>query len=331
MREPWFWRSRSLTARAIAGALSPAAALYQAGQKLRWRMTKPQRAPIPVICIGNASLGGVGKTPFAMLVERLLREKGVRSFFLTRGFGGALKGPLLVDPEKHNAHDVGDEALLLARRAPTILAANRPAGAALAAEKGAGAVIMDDGFQNPTLRKDLSILLVAADAGDAGERLFPAGPFREPLREARARADVVVAIGANETAARGAKADFHAWLAPAGEVKSRRVIAFAGLGRPERFFAMLETYGFELAGKLAFPDHHPFRESELDMLARKAKKENAQLITTEKDFVRLTPAFQAQAAAFPVEMRIDNPEELTRRLMARIAVRSGSGDDNADG
>lgn len=319
MREPWFWRSPSLTARIIKGALTPAAALYLSGHKFRWKITTPQRASVPVICIGNATLGGVGKTPFAMLLEKLLREQDIRASFLTRGYGGALKGPVLVDPEQHNTSDVGDEALLLAKHTLTVVARDRPAGAKLAAEKGAQAVIMDDGFQNPTLSKDISILLLAAsDERQSG--VFPAGPYREPMDDAKKRADIVVTIGANETDARNASADFYAWLEPAEPAQGRRVVAFAGLGRPERFFDMLKTCGFDIAAKFAFPDHHVFQTRELEMLARKADKENATLITTEKDFVRLPDAFQEKVSVFPVEMRVNDPDGLARRLTASIAA-----------
>lgn len=331
MREPWFWRSRSLTARIIKGALRPAAAVYQTGQKLRWNTTRPQRAPVPVICIGNATLGGVGKTPFAMLVERLLREQGVRSFFLTRGFGGAAAGPLLVDPECHGAEDVGDEALLLARRAPTIVSRNRPAGAKLAADKGAQAVIMDDGFQNPALAKDFSILLLAAEDDAQRGGVFPAGPYREPVDDAKKRADIIVSVGATEAGARERSADFHAWLEPADDAEHQRILAFAGLGRPERFFAMLESRGFDVAGKFAFPDHHPFRANELETLSRKAKKERATLITTEKDFVRLPEAFQEQVTVFPVEMRVNDPDGLARRLASCIAANAKPDDNDLNG
>ena len=218
MREPWFWRSETLAARSIRMSLAPVASLYQAGYKTRLALAKPERAAVPVICIGNATLGGTGKTPFAMLVAELLKEEGVKALFLTRGHGGAKTGPLLADPEKHDAYDVGDEALLLAGKAKTIVSRDRPAGAALAVQHGADAIIMDDGFQNPTLHKDFSILLIGA--GDEEGALFPAGPFCERLDEARRRAQMTVAMGPEKNGA-----DFRAWLEPVSPAPERSASA----------------------------------------------------------------------------------------------------------
>ncbi len=216
MREPWFWRSDAIAARVAAGALAPLALAYDAGQRLRRAAAAPAEAPGPVICIGNATLGGVGKTPFAILVSRILRQAGRAPWFLTRGYGGRLKGPVRIAPEHHGAEDVGDEALLLAQHGPVILSADRPRGARAAFEGGADTVIMDDGYQNPTLRKTLSILLVdAADPAGNG-RVFPSGPLREPLARARARADMVVAVKrrADDPAPAGLDADFQAGSRP---------------------------------------------------------------------------------------------------------------------
>ena len=195
MREPWFWRSQSGTARLIALALTPFSFAYNTAQKTRRRLTTPFSQAIPVICIGNASLGGEGKTPFAIMLSGLLKQEGLKPCFLTRGYGGRLSGPILVDPARHSAIDVGDEALLLAARAPTWLARNRVAGANAAATSGADIILMDDGFQNPTLEKAYSILLYSGAATLGNGRVFPAGPLREPVANALARAQLVVLGG----------------------------------------------------------------------------------------------------------------------------------------
>ena len=177
MREPWFWRSQSGTARAITLTLAPFSFAYNAAQRARWRLTTPFKPKIPVICIGNASLGGEGKTPFAIMLNDLLKQEGLKPCFLTRGYGGRFSGPLLADPARHSAVDVGDEALLLAAQAPTWLAHNRVEGAKAAAASDADIMIMDDGFQNPTLEKAYSILLYSGEATLGNGSVFPAGPF----------------------------------------------------------------------------------------------------------------------------------------------------------
>lgn len=317
MREPWFWKSRSRTGDLVAALLTPAAIVYQFGHNIRTKLTTPFHAGVPVICIGNATLGGAGKTPFAMMVASMLSDQGVNCFFLTRGFGGAETGPLRVDANKHDHTAVGDEALLLEKCAPTIVSRNRPDGARLAQQSGADIIIMDDGFQNLSLRKDISILLTDNNRDVRHERLFPAGPFREPLEKARARADIVVNVGApNET--RAPKADFAAWLAPVDPPAPIKAVAFAGIGKPAKFFQTLDQLGFDLAEQIAFPDHHHFTDAQLVALTRNAKRHAAQLITTEKDYVRLPEAFRENVAILPVAMQVSDPPALKELLSARI-------------
>ncbi len=321
MRAPWFWREQTLAARTVALGLAPLAALYDAGQRARWRMTTPKRAPVPIICIGNATLGGVGKTPFAMALKDLLGGDVVH--FLTRGYGGILHGPLRVHPPTHDANEVGDEALVLAHCGPVWVAKDRPAGAIAAAKAGAERIIMDDGFQNPTIEKTVSILLIDAQGADGNDKTFPAGPYREPLERARARADIVVYVGGDEAAATNAadknNAPFAAWLVPNNPPERTRVVAFSGIGKPQKFFKTLAAAGFEIAKTVSFPDHHRFSDQDLFALARIAAAKKAPLITTEKDYVRLPDDFRADVLAFPVTMKINQSALLVETIQAAIA------------
>lgn len=314
-REPWFWREDTIAAQAVSAALSPAAALYAAGQAIRMRTARPYRAPVPVVCIGNASLGGVGKTPFAIALAGMLSDD-LCVHFATRGYGGTQIGPLRVDPARHSHAEVGDEALLLAQAAPTFVAKSRAAGAR-AASAGADLVIMDDGFQNPTVEKTVSILLLSA-APSGSLRTFPAGPWRERPQHARARADIVVAIG---DAAPAMEADFQAALRPAAPATPRRVYAFAGIGAPARFFAMLKREGHAVAGEAAFPDHHPFTEREIAALREAAGRNDAELITTEKDFVRIPQSSRDDVLTFPVRMAVSEPDRFLAALRGLLAER----------
>ncbi len=321
MRAPWFWREQTLAARAVALGLAPVAALYDAGQRAHWRMTSPKRAPVPIICIGNATLGGVGKTPFAIALSGLLG--GDAAHFLTRGYGGNLSGPMRVNPSTHDAGEVGDEALVLARHGPVWISKNRPAGANAAARAGAKLIIMDDGFQNPTIEKTVSILLVDAAGADGNGKIFPAGPYREPLDRARARADIVVYVGGDETAAADAaqknNTPFAAWLAPHNPPEASRVVAFSGIGKPQKFYQTLAAAGFDIAETASFPDHHRFSDQDLFALARIAAAKGAPLITTEKDYARLPDDFRADVSVFPVTMKINQPALLIEAIRAAIA------------
>ncbi len=321
MRAPWFWREKTLAARAVALGLAPLAVLYDIGQRARWRITTPKRAPVPVICIGNATLGGVGKTPFAMALKGLLGGDAVH--FLTRGYGGSLHGPLRVHSSTHDVSEVGDEALVLARCGTVWVSKDRPAGASAAAKAGAELIIMDDGFQNPTLEKTVSILLIDAAGADGNGKIFPAGPYREPLERARARADIVVYVGGDAATATAAAqkhtAPFAAWLEPDNPPQAGRVVAFSGIAKPQKFFKTLAAAGFEIAKPVSFPDHHRFSNQDLFALARIAAAKGAPLITTEKDYARLPDDFRAGVLVFPVTMKINQPALLVETIQAVIA------------
>lgn len=322
--EPRFWRDASATSRLAAAALSPLAALYDGAQRLRAAATFEAEAPLPVFCVGAATLGGVGKTPFALLLARRLAALGQRAAFLTRGYGGRLAGPILVDPSVHGAAEVGDEALLLAAAAPTFVSRNRPRGAALVGASDAQALVMDDGYQNPTLRKNCAFLLIDTRDPCGNGRVFPSGPLREPIRRALSRADAVVLIGDGPLAdgpltdgplADGPVADLvagfsslvlRAAVAPRDAPPPQRVLAFCGIGAPHRFFDLLRGSDFEVAESRAFPDHHPYTTETLATLRADAARARAALITTTKDFARIAPDARRDIFAFPIELRVDD-------------------------
>jgi tetraacyldisaccharide 4'-kinase len=247
-----------------------------------------------VICIGDPTVGGAGKTPVAIAVAKTLIAQGKRPYFLTRGYGGREQGPLLLDPAKHSAADAGDEPLLLAAVAPVVVSADRVAGAKLAAQSGADVVVMDDGFQNPALIKNLSLLVIDAKGGVGNGRVFPAGPLRAPLPEQLQRANAIVLIGdgeAGEQVVRETSKVLRASIVPDADaeaaLKGKSLFAYAGIGRPEKFFATLESIGGNITERRAFPDHHAFSADEANELLAAARSRNLTLVTTEKDLARM--------------------------------------------
>jgi tetraacyldisaccharide 4'-kinase len=309
VREPRFWwrGGNPWPAR----LLSPAGALYGTATILRRWSHQAYRAPVPVVVAGGVTLGGAGKTPLALALAELLAARSPH--FLSRGYGGSEAGPLRVDPSRHGAKDVGDEPLLLAARAPTWIARDRVAGAKAAAAAGAGLVILDDGFQNPFLAKDLAFLAIDGESGLGNGRVFPAGPLREPFATALRRAQAVVLIGEDRAGIAGLIADRCPILparlvaADPAAVAGKPAYAFAGIGRPEKFFASLEGAGAVIAGRRSFPDHHPFSESEIAEVLAAAAALNATPITTAKDRLRLPAAVRDQVKVFEVILAFDNP------------------------
>jgi len=289
VRAPAFWSETGL----LPDLLAPTAALYSLGAALRQAAVRPQRAAVPVVCVGNAVAGGAGKTPVALSIAALLQRLGHKPGFLTRGYGGRLKGPVAVDPTQHRARDVGDEPMLLARAAPTVVAADRPAGAALAARLGADVIVMDDGLQNPSLEKDLSILVIDGGFGFGNRRVMPAGPLREPLHRSLDRADAAVILGPDKSGVRqallGKMPVLEARLVPIADeaLSRRRVFAFAGIGRPQKFFESLRAMQCDLVAARSFPDHHRYSPDEIMHIVEAADRAGAVPITTDKDFVRL--------------------------------------------
>lgn len=276
----------------------------------------------PVVCVGNLTVGGTGKTPVVLdLLERL----GVGASVVSRGYGGQMQGPVCVDPSRHCAADVGDEPLLLASFAPVYVARKRAEAARMAASGGAKIIVMDDGFQNPDVAKDLSLLVVDAEVGFGNGRVMPSGPLREPVSEGIARADMVITIG--DAAAQARLLSEWPELEGVPRVAARlcpidmgmpwkglRAIAFAGIGRPEKFFNTLEGLGVDLVAKHSFGDHQQFAPQALSRLAREARESGARLVTTEKDAVRLPEAFRREVLILPVRLVFGDDTPLERAL-----------------
>lgn len=318
MRTPGFWASRG----AVSTLLLPAALLYDGAGWLRWRLARPERLPVPVVCVGNLTAGGAGKTPTVLALAALLRERGLAVHAVTRGYGGRERGPLRVELGRHDAAAVGDEPLLLARACPTWVARDRAAGGRAAVAAGAGAILLDDGLQNPALVKDLALAVVDAAAGFGNGRVVPAGPLRENLTRGLARADALLAIGEGALEDRSTpllRATLEA-DAPAAW-RGRRVLAFAGIGRPSKFFETLAALGAELAATLAFPDHHAYREPEAAALLAEAARLGAALVTTEKDFLRLPPGLAAATRVLPVHLKWRDRRAVDDLLDQVLAVR----------
>jgi tetraacyldisaccharide 4'-kinase len=324
MRAPDFWAEPG----ALSRLLAPVGAAVDFAGGLRRALATPAACGLPVLCVGNLVAGGAGKTPVARALARRLAASGRPARFLTRGYGGRAAGPLRVDPARHGVREVGDEALLLAMDAPTWLARDRAAGArAIAAGCAAddrAVIVMDDGFQNPTVAKDLALLVIDGGYGLGNEKVLPAGPLREAAAPALARADAVILLGEDrkDLAGRlGARPPvLAAALVPspdAPDLAGRKVLAFAGIGRPEKFFETLRDLGAELAETRAFADHHAYRPGEVESLVARARALGALPVTTEKDRVRLPAELAREVEVLPVEVAWRDPAALDR-LLARL-------------
>jgi len=330
MHEPDFWYRPSSW---MSRLLMPLAAVYGviAGQRLQRQGID---AGVPVLCVGNYHLGGAGKTPMVLALVMLLRDLGETPVVLSRGYGGRLRGPLMVDLDRHAAAEIGDEPLMLARTVPVAVARDRIDGVALARSQGATVIVMDDGFQNPAITKDASLVVIDSHRGLGNACVFPAGPLRAPLPPQIARTDALVVIGDGVAAAPAAaavaaldKPVLAAHLRADDEVtamlRGKRVLAFAGIGDPQRFFRTLRANGIEVVRERAFADHHPFSEGEIETLIMEAKRDVLTLVTTEKDLARLRPAgelphWAQDIVPFPVKLEFDSAVKLRRFISERL-------------
>ena len=313
MRAPAFWSRRT----PLSTLLVPLGALYAAVGRLRRLMATPQDAGVPVVCIGNLVAGGAGKTPVAIAVARHLIARGLHAHFLSRGYGGTLTGPVRVVPGRHDAAAVGDEPLLLAGIAPGWIAKDRVAGARAAVADGAQVIVMDDGHQNPSLAKSLSIVVIDGETGFGNGRVMPAGPLREPVAAGLARADAVAIIGEDRAGVAAqvptGMAVLHGALEPIGDCRTltgETVFGFAGIGRPAKFRATLEALDCTVTGWREFPDHHPYRRAEIETILRDAAAAGAIPVTTEKDAVRLPPDLRESIRTVGVHVAWRDPFRL---------------------
>jgi tetraacyldisaccharide 4'-kinase len=313
--------------------LSPIAAVYGAvaGRRLR---RKGLDAGIPVFCVGNYHVGGAGKTPTVLALVKLLRDLGETPVVLSRGYGGRLRGPVTVDPHRHRATDVGDEPLMLARTVQVAVARERIDGLALARSLGATVIVMDDGFQNPAIAKDASLIVIDAHRGLGNACVFPAGPLRAPLAPQIERTDVLIVVGEGGAADRVAAtvtaqdkpvltAHLRADGASLSSLRGKRVLAFAGIGDPARFFRTLRANGIDVVSERAFADHHPFTQREIEALVVEAKASAMTLVTTEKDLARLydageLPPWAQDIVSFPVRLEFDGALKLRRFVSDRL-------------
>jgi len=328
MRDPAFWwRDDSL----MAGLLAPLGAAY--GAIAARRMAgQGVRAPVPVICVGNFTLGGAGKTPTAIWLAKMLASAGERPFCLSRGYGGSEPGPKRVEAHNDSAAQVGDEALLLARAAAAIVSRDRVAGAQAAAAAGASVIVMDDGLQNASLMKDFTLAVVDGRRGIGNGCVFPAGPLRVPLPAQMARCDALLIIGdtvnaASVVAAAGNRPIFRGRLVPdestVTALKNRNVFAFAGIGDPTKFFGTLTQAGIAVTQRKAFADHHRFSGEEAAALVMQAEHDGLTLLTTEKDHARMAgdPALAALAQAaqvLPVTLAVEEADALRKLVLGKI-------------
>lgn len=325
LKTPSFWYERTPGLRGTF--LAPAAALYNAGRLVHQAFIKTELPPLPVICVGNLTAGGGGKTPTAASIMNLVEnhKTAFNPAFLSRGYGGRLRGPLRVDPVFHTAADVGDEPLVLARHAPVFVSADRRAGALLAKKSGHDLLIMDDGLQNPSLKKTLSVVVIDGGSGFGNRLSLPAGPLREPLARGLARADAFIMIGEDDYGLQKdippGKLLFTARLRPAGTLDANAsYIAFCGLARPDKFRRTLEKMNVRICEWHEYPDHYPYTGDDLAFLDRRAMTAGAHLVTTEKDSVRIPQgiALQSPLDILPVTLVFDDPEAVVSFMASKL-------------
>jgi tetraacyldisaccharide 4'-kinase len=291
-------------------------------------------AGVPVFCVGNYHVGGAGKTPTVLALVRMLRDLGETPVVLSRGYGGRLRGPIMVDPARHLAGDVGDEPSMLSKTVPVAVARERIDGLALACSQGATVIVMDDGFQNPAIAKDATLIVIDAHRGLGNGCVFPAGPLRAPLSPQILHTDALIVVGEGNAADGVAKmiaaqdkpvisAHLKAQDVSLALLRGKRVLAFAGIGDPGRFFRTLRTNGVEVVSERAFADHHPFTQGEVESLVAEAKRNGLMLVTTEKDLARLQvagglPPYAQDIASFEVKLEFDNLLKLSGFVSERL-------------
>lgn len=316
MKTPKYWQSNSL----LSKILSPIGKIYGYITQLRLQLHKSPKVEIPVICIGNITAGGTGKTPVSISIAKMLATEMFHPFFVTRGYGGKLQN-ILVNNKKHSAKEVGDEPLLLSKQAPVIVNPNRYEGAKLAIKEGADIIIMDDGFQNPSLNKDLSFLVFDGNYGIGNGKIIPAGPLRETFENGIKRADALIILGKDKynLAKKSKLPTFFGHIEPLQTyINNQNIIAFAGIGHPQKFYHTLGTQGFNIIETIDFPDHHFYTKKELENIIQKGKQLNAEIYTTSKDYVKIPNSLQKEFNVLEIAIVWEEPEKLLNFIRQKI-------------
>lgn len=312
---PKFWQQNNMLSR----ALQPAAWGYECISLWHGKRTKTHKVSVPVICVGNLVMGGAGKTPTVLALVDILKKMGHVPHILSRGYGAVIKDSIRVDPKKHTYLQVGDEALLLAEKAPTWAGQDRVLSAKLAISHGASVIVMDDGLQNNSLHKDLSLLVVDTLQGFGNGRVFPAGPLRESPQRGVQKSSMTIAIG-DGILPKGIPCATRAFMRAIDDVQPRPIIAFAGLGYPEKFNRTLQDYGFDVKRFIPFPDHHPYTIPELERLLKIAARRKIDLMTTAKDHLRIPERFKKDVFVFNVSLEFEEPEKIYELIATKLLV-----------
>lgn len=327
MKPPHFWshgldpHSRE-AAPFLRAMLTPLEALYVFGLKRRLKRAVPVTPPVPVICVGNLTVGGVGKTPIVAMIRSWLDEEGLRAASLSRGYGGNHRGPLRVDPSQHTAKEAGDEPLMLAQSGESWIGRDRPAACSAMSRDGAEVIIMDDGHQNPSVSKTLSLVAIDAAAPYGNGFCLPKGPLREPIAHGLARADGIVVVGTEPLREHEREDGTPIWrieIMPLNSAPAGPVVAFAGIGRPQKFFDSLSANGADLKDGIGFDDHYAYTARDMTYLRTLAKDYGAQLITTEKDYARLPANWRDGILTWPVTARVAEGESAMRAAVLSAA------------
>lgn len=318
MKTPQFWEHDDL----LSKVLTPWGELYALATKLRLKIKKPQKVNIPVICIGNLTAGGTGKTPTAISLALMLQNAGIYPNFVSRGYHGTLQNTQ-VNPLTHTPHQVGDEPLLLAHIAPTFINADRYQGALMAQNNQAECIIMDDGFQNPTLYKDLSFIVIDGTYGFGNHKCIPAGPLREHVADGlkRAQAALIINDDLNIAATLPIPCFRGKIVSQKPDLQNNRVVAFAGIGRPQKFYTSLQELGIEIIKTYDFPDHHEYVENELQDILAFAAANKVEVITTGKDFVKIPVHLRPQIKVLEINIEWENKNGLQDFILTNLSKR----------
>ncbi len=318
MKTPRFWKDKNL----ISTLLLPLGWVYSGLTAARLKFKKSGKVNIPVICLGNITAGGSGKTPTAITLTKRLQKKGYHPYFVSRGYGGKLSGIILTKDSTYSAAEVGDEPLILSSIAPVSINPDRYQAALKAQEHGADMIIMDDGFQNPSLKKDISILIIDGGFGFGNQHPIPAGPLRENLQSGLKRANAALIIGEDKTNCAQEMKNLPLFHGKIKEIepqtKPTQVIAFAGIGRPEKFYQSLENCGMNIISRHDFPDHHFYTEKELQSLLNEAQEKKAELYTTAKDIVKIPLPLRPKFNVLEIEIEIEKEQELISFILSRL-------------